>query len=707
MPVRSAGISFNYTGESTTWIVPPGVTSVQAELTGGSGSSTARGAKVVTTLDVNPGEELTIYVAGWSEIAADSELTLKEGGWPYGGWAYGGASPGAGLSAIISEGVLESGPNQGEFLAIAGGGGGRASTPTFRDGGDGGGLTGQNGVNDGSVLGGEGGTPTAPGAGGTGGSGAGYSAPDPGGFCSGGWGGYTSGDLRAGGGGGAGYWGGGGGAAVAGGVSAGGGGGSSYTHPTRATNVVHTRGGGGLYGYVRLSWGEPQPTTLTATNVLQTYIQYNNSTDESFLSTDSQRLDRNTFRFTIQVQRDVLTTPIPGIGVNTGLKFSLDALSTSNGISAVSPEDVWWDEWVSTCFQYLTFDVVNIESPLAGPTMVYDNNGYSFSTPSGEDISAGSTYTIDVQITSTDLCEIFLLGTSAYFIESTGIYWGSPDKAFYVLITPVENPALIWHEPGSKIFETGIDRGAIYLRDGRVIPWNGLTSVNENLGQQSSPVFYNGVKLSEIQSSSGFSASVSAITYPDELDEVCGGSPIRRGVHLWDQPPQSFGFTYRTVVGNDLVGVDAGHKIHFVYNISAKMSDRTYNTLSDEIELTEFQWDFLAVPEHLDIHRPSTHLVMDTTKATPALVEIIQNYIWGTQDSPPVLPPLNVLLSLIIEQNNFINIVDNGNGTWTASTTAEGIINDLTGGVFEIQEATVAPVNSTTYIISPTPDPPA
>lgn len=707
MPIRSAGITFNYTGEFATWVVPTGVTSIRAQLTGGSGSQTSRGAKVIATLDVTPGEALTIYVAGWAEIAADSELTLKEGGWPYGGWAYGGASPGGGFSAIVSDGEIGLG---GEILALAGGGGGRASTPMFRDGGHGGGLTGQDGVSDGSVLGGGGGTETTPGAGGTGGSGSGYYPADPGMFCTGGSGGYTPGDLRAGGGGGAGYWGGGGGGAVAGGASAGGGGGSSYTHPSRSSDVTYQEGegAGGLFGKVELLWGDPQPTTLTATNDLQTYLEYNYITDGSDLIVTSQRLSSDTFRFVINVGRDILTTPIPGIAVNTGLHFSLDALSSSNGISAVSPEDVWWDEWISTCFQYLDFEVVNIDSPPAGPSMTYAD--FAFTTPDGEDISLGSVYTIDVRITSIDLCEIFLLATSVYAIDSSAIYWGAPSSTFYTLINPVEpilEPyTLTWHDPGTKVFETGIDRGALYLLDGRVIPWNGLVSVNENLGQETSPVFFDGVKLSEIQSSSGFSASVSAITYPDELDELCGGLSIRRGVHLWDQPSQSFGFTYRTIVGNDLDGVDAGHKIHFVYNISAAMSDRTYTTISDDVELTEFEWEFVAVPEQVDAYRPSTHLVMDTTKASPELVEIIQNYIWGTPSSPPVLPPLNVLVALILGQNNFINIVDNGDGTWTASTDAVGYINDLGGGVFEIQEANISPVSLTEYIISPTPDAP-
>lgn len=265
---------------------------------------------------------------------------------------------------------------------------------------------------------------------------------------------------------------------------------------------------------------------------------------------------------------------------------------------------------------------------------------------------------------------------------------------------------LSWNLPGQKVFETGIDRGVLYLRSGEVVPWNGLTSVNENFGQSSEATFYDGVKLSEIQTSNGFSATVSAITYPDELDEICSGESIRSGIHLGDQAPSSFGFSYRTMVGNDLAGVDAGYKIHLVYNVSATVSDRSYQTVSDDVDLIEFEWEFVAIPEQLEMYRPSTHIVIDTTRTSPSLVQLIEDYIYGTSTTPPVLPPMRILLAIILAYDNFIDVTDNGDGTCTVSTDATAIINDLGSGVYEIREATIAYVNSTTYLLSPTPDPP-
>jgi hypothetical protein len=67
---------------------------------------------------------------------------------------------------------------------------------------------------------------------------------------------------------------------------------------------------------------------------------------------------------------------------------------------------------------------------------------------------------------------------------------------------------------------------------------------------------------------------------------------------------------------------------------------------------------------------------------------------------------MQTLIALAIAQSNFINITDNGDGTWTASTDAPGVINALTSILYEIQEANVDYIDPDTYIISPTTDPP-
>jgi len=78
--------------------------------------------------------------------------------------------------------------------------------------------------------------------------------------------------------------------------------------------------------------------------------------------------------------------------------------------------------------------------------------------------------------------------------------------------------AIAWDGVGQRYFETGLDRGVLYLEDGSGVPWNGLTAVDEKVtGAQASPVYWDGVKIDDVISVGDFSATLKAITYPEEL----------------------------------------------------------------------------------------------------------------------------------------------------------------------------------------------
>ncbi len=78
-------------------------------------------------------------------------------------------------------------------------------------------------------------------------------------------------------------------------------------------------------------------------------------------------------------------------------------------------------------------------------------------------------------------------------------------------------PRLVWDKIGDRFYETGLDKGVLYLSDGSAVPWNGLTSVVENTGKESTPVYYDGTKVNDIIVLGDFSASMRAFTYPEEF----------------------------------------------------------------------------------------------------------------------------------------------------------------------------------------------
>lgn len=237
-------------------------------------------------------------------------------------------------------------------------------------------------------------------------------------------------------------------------------------------------------------------------------------------------------------------------------------------------------------------------------------------------------------------------------------------------------PAIVWDKVGDRTYESGLDRGVLYLPDGSAVAWNGLTSVVENFDRETNPVYYDGMKISELITLGSFSATLSAVTYPDEFTEVEGAASLKRGVIFQDQPPQSFALCYRTKVGNDFAGPDSHYKIHILYNLFAIPSDKTYASVGDDPSLVEFEWELTAIPEEVPGFRPMAHIVIDSSKLDPWLLEDLELQLYGGQVVEASLLPMPSLVEFINEWYR-VKIVDHGDGTWSAIEARPGFISFL------------------------------
>src|SRR5438045_3434548 len=124
--------------------------------------------------------------------------------------------------------------------------------------------------------------------------------------------------------------------------------------------------------------------------------------------------------------------------------------------------------------------------------------------------------------------------------------------------------ALAWDKVGERVFQTGVDRGVLYLNDDTSVPWNGLTGVDENHSVEIKSSYLNGLKYLQYAVLSDFSGSLKALTYPDEFDSVMGIVEIQPGLSYYDQPHESFSLSYRTRIGDDVLGTDLGYKLHIL-----------------------------------------------------------------------------------------------------------------------------------------------
>lgn len=258
--------------------------------------------------------------------------------------------------------------------------------------------------------------------------------------------------------------------------------------------------------------------------------------------------------------------------------------------------------------------------------------------------------------------------------------------------------AITWDAIGERYYENGVSRGVLYGSDGLGIPWNGLTSVEESSVDKTEPLYIDGLKYGDLVTLGDFEGKINAFTYPDEFLLYEGVAEVLEGFSLTRQPKTRFGLSWRTEVNNDL-GQSVGYKIHILYNLLAIPAEKTYETLSLDNEPLEFEWRISAIPEVIDNFRPTAYMVIDSRKVDPFLLLDIEEILYGNEEVEPSLPPLNGLISFIQNWGRFI-IIDNGDGTWTAVTPLDGIIEMLDPETFEITIDTAVYLDPDTYEIS-------
>jgi hypothetical protein len=151
-------------------------------------------------------------------------------------------------------------------------------------------------------------------------------------------------------------------------------------------------------------------------------------------------------------------------------------------------------------------------------------------------------------------------------------------------------------------------------------------------------------------------------------------------------------------VGTDLTA-DKGYKIHLLYNLTAIPSDKSYASFDSSFKTTDFTWEVHAVPEEVAGFRPTAEFVFDSRKVTAEFLGILEDLIYGTDLKRPNFPTVNELTDLIL-QYFILEIVDNGNGTWTATTSFDDLIIMESLTEFTIQDIEATYLSDTLYEVS-------
>lgn len=193
---------------------------------------------------------------------------------------------------------------------------------------------------------------------------------------------------------------------------------------------------------------------------------------------------------------------------------------------------------------------------------------------------------------------------------------------------------IVWDKTGERLYETGVKNGVIYPQVNGAYPkgvaWNGLTTVTESpSGAEATALYADDIKYLNLLSTEEFGATVEAYTYPDEFAVCDGSSELVEGVTIGQQKRTPFGMSYKTTIGNDVDGNDHGYKLHIIYGALAAPTEKSYSTINDSPEAITFSWEITTTPVSVTGARPTSSVVIDSTKVKPAQLAALETVLYG------------------------------------------------------------------------------
>ena len=201
-----------------------------------------------------------------------------------------------------------------------------------------------------------------------------------------------------------------------------------------------------------------------------------------------------------------------------------------------------------------------------------------------------------------------------------------------------------WDKAGEKKYETGTDRGVVYPYEesgyGEAVAWTGLRLVTQSPdGAEETALYADNMKYLSLLSAENFKGTIGAYTAPDVVEVLDGTVSPTKGVMIGQQARGTFGFSYRTLIGNDVKKNAYGYRLHLVYGATISPSERSYESVNDTPAAIELSWDFTTTPVEVGNGlAPSAHIVIDSTKVTAADLQKFETMLYGNDTTPGKLP---------------------------------------------------------------------
>lgn len=260
---------------------------------------------------------------------------------------------------------------------------------------------------------------------------------------------------------------------------------------------------------------------------------------------------------------------------------------------------------------------------------------------------------------------------------------------------------LTWSPVGQRFYEIGVDRGVLYIDNAPGVAWSGLVSMEENpSGGEAIPYYLDGVKYLNRSSKEEFEGTLSAFYSPPEFDECDGMAVIHPGLYAAQQRRKPFALSYRSKIGNDLDGSNHAYKIHILFNALASPTQHKYESTGDKSDAGLLAWDISTKPVYIPDVGYTAHLVIDTTTAPAYSVQTLEDMLYGTDEDPAVLPPIEDIIALFEEGAGPLVVTDIGNDQFSISGSGLAVRESDEADQFEITADTVVFIDEDTAEIS-------
>lgn len=200
-----------------------------------------------------------------------------------------------------------------------------------------------------------------------------------------------------------------------------------------------------------------------------------------------------------------------------------------------------------------------------------------------------------------------------------------------------------WDQIGDRRYKVGVDHGGIYPQKNGAYPvghaWSGLTKVDKTpSGAEDNKLYADNMQYLNIKSAESLGLNIECYFYPDAFKECNGETEVAAGVSMGQQRRNTFGFVYRTKIGNDTEGEDFGFELNLVYGCSASPSEQSSETINESPEPGTFSFEVSTTPMTVSgvgpdgkPYKPTACLTIDSTKVKKEKLAQLEEILYGKE----------------------------------------------------------------------------